>query len=215
MTAILIDLDDTLLDDRSARWTAFAALFEAHQAALADETHAQSLDRWRSIFRVHWQRFERGEVSFQDHRRARVREFLRQELSASEADAAFAPYLEVYEASCGLMPDGTEFLERTRQIPKVIVTNGDRDQQLQKVRRTGLEAHTRATITPADCGHWKPAPGMFLLALERLGVSATDCHMIGDDPVRDIEPAEKLGMRTHLVDQRDPARTLLRALDRL
>jgi HAD superfamily hydrolase (TIGR01509 family) len=57
-----------------------------------------------------------------------------------------------------------------------------------------------AVVTPEDCGHWKPRPEVFLAAVGRIGATPGRCIMIGDDPVRDIAPAQELGMACFLVE---------------
>jgi putative hydrolase of the HAD superfamily len=212
MQAILLDLDDTLLDDRNAiRW-AFAAFVEAHRHCLPNVSEEGLFTSWRDTTKRHWSRYERGELSFIEQRRCRVREFLGKTLSDEEADEAFWPYQKVYELSWRLFPDAVEFLKRTKSIPKVIITNGDHEQQLRKVQTTGLVDHVVATVTSSDCGYWKPHPGIFNLAIQLLKIEPGDCLMIGDDLVRDIEPAIKLGMRCFHVQPGNPTRRLLDAL---
>jgi len=210
MRPILIDLDDTLLDDRAATRTAFTAFVQAHAAGLKHTSNAELLSSWRSIAGRHWIRFEKGELSFLEQRRIRVCEFLGKELTEAEADEAFLPYLQAYEAAWKLFADVGEFLAKTADIPKVIVTNGDRDQQRRKVIATGLAVHFVGIITPMDCGYWKPDPGIFVAAARMLGAEPSSCMMIGDDPVRDIAPAKALGMKWFHVEREQ--RCLLHAL---
>jgi len=194
MRPILLDLDDTLVDDQRSTAIAFDAFVESHRALLKTREASVLLPEWRSVFMKHWVRHERGEVSFQEQRRARVREFLRKDLTDADADEALLPYLQAYEASCQLLPGVAEFLERSAHIPKVVLTNGNRQQQLRKVAVTGLSSHVIGVITPEDSGYWKPDHGMFLAGARCLGVPPNTCIMVGDDPVRDIAPARELGM---------------------
>ena len=194
MHPILLDLDDTLVDDHGSTAVAFNAFVEAHHRLLYDRDAGVLLDEWRAVFMKHWMRHERGEISFLDQRRARVREFLGNDFTDAEADAALLPYLQAYEASWRLLPGVEEFLERSADIPKVILTNGNRQIQLRKVTATGLSSHVLDVITPDDCGCWKPAHGMFLAGARRLGAAPSDCIMVGDDPIRDMAPARELGM---------------------
>ena len=121
-------------------------------------------------------------------------------MTDEEADKAYEPYGRAYEESWQLLPGVQEFLRRTTHLPKVIVTNGERSQQLRKARTLGLAEHVRGVVTPADCGYWKPHANIFLAALKLLRVHPGECLMIGDDPIRDIEPARRLGMRSLLVE---------------
>ena len=201
MRPILLDLDDTLVDDYGSTAVAFNAFVEAHRGLLYDRGVGVLLDEWRTVFVKHWMRHERGEISFLDQRRDRVREFLSNEFTNAEADAALLPYLQAYEASWRLLPGVEEFLERSADIPKVILTNGNREIQLRKVTVTGLWSHVLDVITPEDCGYWKPAHGMFLAGAHRLGVAPSSCIMVGDDPIRDIAPARELGMACFEVER--------------
>ncbi len=50
-------------------------------------------------------------------------------------------------------------------------------------------------ITPADVKHGKPAPDMFLLAAEKMGVAPEDC-LVFEDGGKGIEAAEAAGMQS-------------------
>ncbi len=207
MRALLLDLDDTLVDDQGAMGAGLAAFYAAHGLDAGDPLVAVT---WRAASLRHWERFARGETTFQGQRRDRVRDILRREFSDGEADAAFQPFLDAYEAACACFPEVPEFLRRTEGIPRIIVTNGERPQQARKLARAGLAPHVSALVTPTDCGLRKPDPGIFLAALA--GAPASECAMLGDDELRDIEPARRLGMKVFRVDRE---RTLLQALDYL
>ncbi len=198
MRAILLDLDDTLLDDRRATRFGVAAFLDFHRRA--DGNRDALLTEWRSVAARHWLRYEAGEISFLEQRRCRVRDFLGCELTDEEADAAVQPYLTAYQQAWQLLPGVAQLLDRTRHIPKVVITNGERDQQLRKLAATGLTDHVLGVVTPGDCGHAKPHEQIFLAAVAMLRVKPFECLMIGDDLVRDIEPARKLGMRCLLVE---------------
>jgi putative hydrolase of the HAD superfamily len=198
MRAILLDLDDTLLDDRRATRLGLDAFLGFHRPS--DRNRDELLTAWRTIAARHWQRYEAGEISFLEQRRCRVREFLGRQLTDEEADAAVQPYLTAYQQAWRLLPGVAQLLDRTRHIPKVIITNGERDQQLRKLAAAGLADHVIGVVTPGDCGHAKPHERIFLAAVAMLGVEPFECLMIGDDSVRDIEPARKLGMQCLLVE---------------
>ena len=212
LRALVLDLDGTLLDDRAATQAGLSAFVLAHRSCLGSVSDSEYLAKWNEASSRHWRRFELGGLSFSEQRRARIREFLGKELSNSEADASFNHYGQAYEAAWVLAPHCAEFLSRTKGIPKVVVTNGDPQQQRRKLEVGSLKQHVLGTITPADCGFWKPHPGIFRAALTLLGIEPESCLMIGDDPIKDIEPARALGMETYLVQIGNPNRTLLHAI---
>ena len=59
-------------------------------------------------------------------------------------------------------------------------------------------------VTPEDVVHGKPAPDMFLLAAERMGVSAKDC-LVFEDAEPGMRAAEAAGMKWVRVPSRQPA----------
>lgn len=194
MRGILLDLDNTLVDDRHATAQGFRAFLAEHGPGASGDDPAAELNRWQAILDKHWERYENRGISFEDQRRCRVREYLGIALEDAAADRAFSAYQRGYESAFRRLPGVTEFLNRTVDIPKVIVTNGPREVQSKKIRATLLEPHVVGVVTPGDCGHCKPSPGIFEAALGMLQLGASECLMIGDDLVRDIEPARRLGM---------------------
>jgi len=193
---LLLDLDDTLIDEARASEIAFRALVAEHDTRRVSVPFGHRLREWRRLSRLHWTRFEAGELDFQQQRRCRVRDYLGSDLDDAAADTAFRSFERAYEDAWSRLPGVSDFLEATERIPKVVVTNGDDAMQRRKVAATGLLEHVVAVITPATCGEWKPHPGPFRAALEALGCDGSRCLMIGDDETRDIAPARKLGLQT-------------------
>lgn len=82
---ILIDLDDTLLDDAYAMRSAVLKLCLIEQVATgADPDEIAS--RWHAVAEVQWRRFREGDISLQQQRRERVRNFLGRALTDADAD---------------------------------------------------------------------------------------------------------------------------------
>ncbi|MFT4218701.1 MAG: hypothetical protein QM619_16155 [Micropruina sp.] len=90
LRGVLLDLDGTLLDHRGAADR--AAIAWARQLGLADD--GDSVARWRQAESQHYPQFERGECSFQEQRRRRVRAFSSAlaGIDDARADALFDDY---------------------------------------------------------------------------------------------------------------------------
>lgn len=218
--ALLLDLDDTLLDDRSAAQAGFEALAAAFPPLDPQESHPVALARWRTLSDLHWSRYEAGEWTFQEQRRARIREFLGKPLDDDQADLTWEVYRTAYEAAWRVFPEAREFLEKTARIPKILVTNGDRAQQHLKLARTGLAAWFLRIVTPEDAGAWKPDARIFLHAKTLLDAEVPELLpeevlAIGDDSFRDLEPARALGMEGIQVVPGDSGRSWERVLARI
>jgi HAD superfamily hydrolase (TIGR01509 family) len=76
------------------------------------------------------------------------------------------------------------------------------------VRRTlatiGVSDLFPVVVTAEDVAHGKPAPDLFLLAAERMGVTPAEC-LVFEDSLLGIEAASRAGMGSVLVSSRDPA----------
>jgi putative hydrolase of the HAD superfamily len=123
--------------------------------------------------------------------------------------------LSAYDYDAGLAEDGMAlFLEHRNRVEPyadvipallklgayhrlVSVTNGNSD-----VERTPLSGLFHHSLTAADVGAQKPAPALFLGALEWGGASPEEALHLGDDPYRDIEAARRLGMQAVWVNRR-------------
>ena len=206
-TALLIDLDDTLIDDRGAMASAVLQFRRMHSLLPNEEDEAVT-SRWDEIGRSLWRRLALGEVSFVEQRRLRLRGAFFLDLSDSEADSLFADYLFFYEENWALLPGAAEFLAATSHLPRAIVTNGHRPQARKKISKLGLASHFQAVVTPEDCGARKPSPKIFLYALELLGVKPSEALMVGDNHEADIAPALALGMQAFHVIPSEASRSI-------
>jgi putative hydrolase of the HAD superfamily len=195
---ILIDLDDTLADDRFATDQAVLEIWKSKNEGGKFDAEALKA-RWAEITDRHWRRFRNGQTTVQGQRRARMAELFEKKFSDDEADALFERFLGFYERNWRLTEGASEFLSLTSGLPKVIVTNCEANQASSKVARLNISIHFVGVVTPEDAGASKPKPGIFRHALGLLGLPASDCLMIGDSDEYDIEPARALGMSTFLV----------------
>ncbi|UTH75381.1 HAD family hydrolase [Chromobacterium sp. IIBBL 290-4] len=197
--ALLLDLDDTLFDDRHATEQAFAAFIAPH-AARFDESEPELFRRWLVCIERHWRRFESGELTIAQQRHERLRDFLGQpRIAEDEAARLFQPYMDAYRSHRRLTPGAAAFLDATRHLIRIVVSNGGAEQQRAKLEHLGIAHHFRHVVTLDEAGAAKPDPRMFLHALALENLSPAHCLMVGDDAERDIAPARKLGMAAYQV----------------
>jgi len=74
----------------------------------------------------------------------------------------------------------TELAEIQKLYPLAIATNSGRGDTDVVVPALGLDRFTDVVVTATDVQHLKPAPDIYLLAAERLGVHAGACIAIED-----------------------------------
>ena len=208
---ILFDIDGTLIDHDAAEVIAVAAL---HGKIEHTEEAAGFLRRWRSAFERHYNRYLAGELSIQEQRRERFREVVDPNLSDAAADQLSASYIDEYLEACELYSDVKAALAQLAAYPMGIISNGDRSQQQHKLVRTGIDHYFGPLILSGECGVAKPAPGIFELACESMGVSPTQAVYIGDRLDVDAEAARSVGMhgiwldRSGASDDSDPRRRI-------
>nr|GID83478.1 haloacid dehalogenase [Actinoplanes derwentensis] len=195
---MLFDLDETLVDQVTAARA--AAVGWAAAQGIED---AGVYDRWAAVSERHYARWQRREITFQGQRRERVREFLGRELSDADADALFAGYLERYEAGWTAYDDALPTLHRFRDAGRIVavLTNGDEDQQRDKLERTGLASAVDVLIASSALPAGKPDPRAFHHALALLGVAPEQALMIGDSLAKDVHGALAAGLPAILLDR--------------
>lgn len=89
------------------------------------------------------------------------------------------------------------------------------DYSLHRVlRQLGITPYFEIVLASLEEGVEKPEPGLFQVALERLGVEPQATLHVGDDPIDDYRGARDFGMRAALVyrSRIDPERPYIRDL---
>lgn len=212
---ICFDLDDTLLDHSGAEKAAalhFAGVL-GRRTAVSGEAFVKV---WRAAAERHMAAFLCGEVTFQEQRRRRVREFVAAP-NDLEADALFEVYLGAYRNNWRAFDDVAGCLNALGAHQLGVVSNGSQAQQLEKVQVLGVAEHFAFVLTAEDAGCAKPDPAIFRAAQGRR--PAHDCLYIGDNLRVDAEAATRAGWRGVWLDRSGagtptalPTLTSLRAL---
>lgn len=81
----------------------------------------------------------------------------------------------------------------------LVVTNGSRANQHQKLRRAQLNNYLQALIVSGEIGVEKPHPEIFARALSIAGCVADEALFVGDNPVTDIAGAKHAGLNAYWV----------------
>lgn len=213
---ILFDIDDTLLDHRAAERAAATVLHGMVGATLPLEAF---LSEWSRALEHHFARYVAGELSYEEQRRARLREVVDPTLSDADADRLLAQYLEAYEAGWSLFADVLPCLERLGARGRGgesgrgdgdllgIVSNGPSGHQRRKLAQLGLLDRFDPVVISGDGGAAKPDPAIFLKACALAGVSPSEALHIGDRYDLDAEGARAAGLRGVWLDRHGRAAT--------
>lgn len=195
--ALLLDLDDTLIDRAAAfrRW--LEDLLARHPAAFpapaADLAALLALDDGG----------RRDRRSFYEGLLARHEALVAAGFTPERLQADLGERLEVAVAPDPRVVAAVARL-RARGVRLAVVTNGPSQLQRRKLARSGVEAHLDAVVVSGEVGVSKPDPAIFAHALAALDVAAADAVMVGDDPRRDVVGGAAVGLRTVWVSRGAP-----------
>ncbi len=99
-------------------------------------------------------------------------------------------------ASQELFPETETVLQGLRSTYKLgILTNGAPDLQRQKIEHSGLARYFDAIVVSGEVGVGKPDPRVFSAVLEQLAVPAHATLMVGDSLERDMLGASQSGLK--------------------
>ena len=207
LQAVLLDLDDTLLDERPgralARGALLAALGEARRR-VAPERLAEVLDRETRRFWADPARHASGRLDLLGARRAIVARTL-EGLGAPDdelAREAACRYTEVRDASLAWMPGAPEALAALRAaVPRLaLLTNGAAEAQRAKLARFDLARFFDHVQIEGAFGEGKPSPRVFRHALAALGAGPEQAVMVGNDFEFDVLGALGAGLGAVWID---------------
>jgi beta-phosphoglucomutase-like phosphatase (HAD superfamily) len=83
-------------------------------------------------------------------------------------------------------------------FPVSVASGGDAATVRQTLRTIGVSELFQVVVTVEDVEHGKPAPDLFLLAAQRMGVAPEQC-LVFEDSLLGIQAAERAGMGSLLV----------------
>ncbi len=181
--AFIFDCDGTLVDSMPLHFRAWTASFEANGANFEFTEHdfyanagVPDHDIVEKMNRLHGDRLDPGVIH------EYKRDWFVQHLSELEAVPEVAAVVR----------------ELHGKKPIAVATGSELSIVDPELRHVELRKYFEVIITPADVERGKPAPDMFLLAAERLGVAPANC-LVFEDGQAGIEAANAAGMASVFV----------------
>jgi putative hydrolase of the HAD superfamily len=184
--ALLLDVDDTLIDTRGAMVAAGVAAVAELWPRVRPEVHRAAAVHFQADPGGLFGRFTRGEMSFTEMRQARVADLL-ETFSLSDIDEVNARFEDAYEpaftASVRVFDDVVPLIGAVSAagIPMGLLTNSSSHYTRQKLEITGLAGAFAAVTTRDTLGFGKPDARAFHHACRLLGSAPADTIYVGDD----------------------------------
>lgn len=194
---IYFDLDDTLLDHRTAEQS---ALLDVHaHFPLFDDTSTESLiDTYQDVNRVQWSQYSQGKIDRQELQRNRFQQTLDQLNLDSSGYANIGQYYIACYRNYWQWMEGAEALYQRviQQYPVGIVTNGFAETQRKKLDDFGFYNSTEHVVISEDVGALKPDPKVFEYATRQTGYGRDEILYVGDSYTSDIVGGTDFGWDT-------------------
>jgi beta-phosphoglucomutase family hydrolase len=128
---------------------------------------------------------------------------------ALDPDRVFVEKEEIFLEQQGelqVIPAVVDFARRVaKEAPVSVASGGPKPIVRHTLERVGLADLFPIVVTPEDVRHGKPAPDMFLLAAQQMGVPPEQC-LVFEDADPGIQAAKAAGMRWVFVPSRHMAR---------
>ncbi len=181
VTAVLFDVDDTLIDHRNAVRTGFLR----HLARVAPHVEPEgAYTHWHELEGLHYGRYLTGELSWQGQRRERVRDLgaawgLVGLFGDEDVDAWFDGFRREMEAATAAFTDALTTLDGLG-VPVGVVSNNETTNVRAKLARCGLGGYFDVVICPDVVGVAKPDPGIFLAGCAALRSDPATTAYVGD-----------------------------------
>jgi len=197
--ALLLDVDDTLVDTRAAMVAAGGAAAASLWPHEPPEVHHRAGVHFHRDPGGWFRRYTAGEMAFEAMRAARVADLVAV-LGLAPVDDAHRrfelAYRPAFRASLRLFGDVLALLEAARRatVPVGLLTNSAARSTTDKLEVLGLTGAFPVVATTDTLGFGKPDPRAFLHAYARLGAEPARTAYVGDDLVVDAVAARDAGL---------------------
>lgn len=192
---VIFDMDGLLIDSERAALTCWREAAAAQSLELDDTL-------WLSMVGLH---------------EAGCAELLDDLLGAAQAErltlACKHRYDVLLEEGLPLKPGVFALLQDLSDldVPLAVATSTRGERARIKLARSGIDHFFRHVVTSSDVTHAKPAPDLYLLAAERLGIPPGECIALEDSEFG-VRAAASAGLRVIQVPDLVPASELSRSL---
>ena len=205
--AVLLDLDDTIVDDTSGAESGWIDACNDCCSHLPVSSATALLNQIHQTREWYWSDPERqrlGRLNLDATRREIVALAFRE--LGLEDDGLSAQIGDRYscrrDACLSLVAGAVETLHWLRECRcrLALLTNGASVAQRKKIDRFGLAPLFETILVEGELGFGKPDPRIYQLALERLKMATADACMIGDNLEFDVAQPQRLGIRGVWID---------------
>lgn len=200
-SAVLLDLDDTILNDSGTVDESWRHACTSHAGHLAPLDAAVVIDAIRKMSKWYWDdpdRHREGRLRLDAARRDVVTLALR-ELGVDDpalADGIGDAYSHRRDIGMAPLPDAIETVRWLRESGRrlALLTNGAGPAQRRKIERFEIAELFDAILVEGELGFGKPDERVYHRAMSVLGVTPAETWMVGDNLDFDVAAPQRLGL---------------------
>lgn len=192
---IFFDIDDTLIDSRSAHRIALEEV--CREFSLQPDIN-QIFTEWRLISDKYLKLYFQNKLTINEQRIRRIKDlwqYAGKQISDMEARIIHKKYHNLFLQHCIPFPDTIPTLKKLEKFHLGIITNGPISDQIGKLEKNQLAHFFNPVIISEEVGHWKPQKEIFEFAAQRAYHLISECVFIGDSYELDYLGGTLAGMR--------------------
>lgn len=191
---ILLDADDTLLDFHASEAAAMGDTLRRFD--LPDTPMVRQL--YSEINIDHWKRLERGEITRDELKISRFRQFLARLDSHADPAACNDFYMSRLGSYSIELPDANALCRRLAENHRLyIVTNGAADVQYRRLKKSSILPYIQKVYISEEMGVQKPDKAYFDAVFADLGnPPREDIIILGDSQTSDMLGGKNAGITT-------------------
>ena len=204
---IFFDIDNTLLDHDYAMVQGAAVFQEEFEETFPISGQAFA-ERWVSLADQTYRYYLQGDLSLPAARIWRMQTLFKSvgaHLSATDALSLAQQAIDTYTSHWRLYPDAKPCLERLAGLPLGIISNGQAEQQHEKLAMFALIDLFTTVCISSKIGTAKPTPAIFAHACKVSGFPTKTCIYVGDQLETDARAAARAGMQGIWLNRRQSA----------
>lgn len=192
--AVLIDVDNTLLDFNLGSKVIMQQLFDEYDCQFTEEIYDTYIEHNEGL----WRKYERGEMTRDEIYVSRWKTIFGHFGISIDAAEFEAKYLDGLNTSAEKV-EGAEMLMEylSSKYPVYVGSNATQERQELRLEKAGLTKYITDIFTSEKLGASKPSAEFFEICLKNMGdYKPYEVMVIGDSVTADINGGLACGMKT-------------------